>query len=43
VRRLREHGQTVIRIMPGHEHEAQEFDCDRELVLADGHWAVRAL
>jgi ATP phosphoribosyltransferase regulatory subunit len=43
VRGLREHGETVVRVLPGHEHEAQEFDCDRELVLIDGQWTVRAL
>ena len=43
VRRLREQGQTVVRVMPGHEHEGDEFDCDRELVLADGRWGVRSL
>jgi ATP phosphoribosyltransferase regulatory subunit len=43
VRGLREHGETVVRVLPGHEHEAQEFDCDRELVLINGQWIVRAL
>ena len=43
VRGLRERGETVVRVLPGHEHEAQEFDCDRELVLVDGEWAVRPL
>ena len=43
VRQLREQGQTVVRVLPGHEHEGDEFDCDRELVLADGRWLVRAL
>ena len=43
VRQLREQGETVVRVLPGHEHEAQEFDCDRELVLAAGQWTVRAL
>ncbi len=43
VRRLREQGETVVCILPGHEHEAQEFDCDRELVAAGGQWVVRAL
>jgi ATP phosphoribosyltransferase regulatory subunit len=43
VRALRERGETVVRVLPGHEHEAQEFDCDRELVLANGEWVVRAL
>jgi ATP phosphoribosyltransferase regulatory subunit len=43
VRALREAGETVARVLPGHEHEAQEFDCDRELVLVNGAWVVRAL
>lgn len=43
VRRLREQGETVVRVLPGHEHEAQEYDCDRELVLAAGQWTVRTL
>ena len=43
VRRLREQGETVVCMLPGHEHEGQEFDCDRELVSAAGQWIVRAL
>lgn len=43
VRRLREQGETVVCILPGHEHEGQEFECDRELVAVGGQWAVRAL
>ena len=43
VRRLREQGETVVCVLPGHEHEGQEFDCDRELVAAAGQWMVRAL
>ncbi|OGA98513.1 MAG: ATP phosphoribosyltransferase regulatory subunit [Burkholderiales bacterium RIFCSPHIGHO2_12_FULL_69_20] len=43
VRRLRELGDTVVCILPGHEHEGEEFDCDRELVAIDGHWVLRAL
>jgi ATP phosphoribosyltransferase regulatory subunit len=43
VRRLRERGETVVCILPGHEHEGQEFDCDRELVAAGDQWVVRAL
>lgn len=42
VRQLREQGETVVCILPGHEHEGQEFDCDRELIDADGRWVVRA-
>jgi ATP phosphoribosyltransferase regulatory subunit len=43
VRQLRERGETVVQVLPGHEQEAQEFDCDRELALAGGQWTVRAL
>lgn len=42
VRRLRQRGETVLCILPGHEHEADEFDCDRELVEIDGQWVLRA-
>jgi len=43
VRELREQGHTVVRVLPGHEDEAQAFECDRELVLAQGQWTLRAL
>ena len=43
VRRLREQGEAVVCILPGHEHEGQEFDCDRELVAVAGQWLVRAI
>jgi ATP phosphoribosyltransferase regulatory subunit len=43
VRRLREQGETVVCILPGHEHEGQEFDCDRELVAVGDQWVVRTL
>lgn len=43
IRRLRERGETVVCVLPGHEHEGDEFDCDRELVQVDSQWAVRAL
>lgn len=46
VRRLRELGETVVRVLPGHEHEAQEFACDRELHRSALHpqgWAVRPI
>lgn len=43
VRRLRAEGETVVCILPGHEQETQEFECDRELVAAGGQWALRAL
>ncbi len=40
---LRAAGEIVIRALPGHEPEQQEFACDRELVLLDGRWSVRRL
>ena len=43
VRRLRELGETVVCVLPGHEHEGDEFDCDRELVAVGDQWVVRAL
>ncbi len=42
IRRLRERGETVVCVLPGHEHEHDEFNCDRELVSVDGQWVVRA-
>ncbi|MBP6776942.1 MAG: ATP phosphoribosyltransferase regulatory subunit [Piscinibacter sp.] len=42
VRRLREQGESVVCVLPGHEHEGQEFECDRELVAVAGQWTVRA-
>ena len=43
IRRLRENGETVVCMLPGHEHEGDEFDCDRELAQVGGQWVVRAL
>jgi ATP phosphoribosyltransferase regulatory subunit len=43
VRQLRQQGETVVCILPGHEHEGQEFACDRELAALNGQWFVRAL
>ncbi len=43
VRALREAGVTVIAMLPGHELEAQAFDCDRELMLEGGRWLLREL
>jgi ATP phosphoribosyltransferase regulatory subunit len=41
---LRDEGETVVCVLPGHESEVDEFLCDRELALdAAGRWAVRAL
>ncbi|TBO32465.1 ATP phosphoribosyltransferase regulatory subunit [Aquabacterium lacunae] len=43
VRELRGQGHTVVCVLPGHEHDVQEFECDQELVLVDGRWSLRAL
>jgi ATP phosphoribosyltransferase regulatory subunit len=43
VRALRDRGEIVVQVLPGHEHEQQEFQCDRELVRADGHWVIRPM
>jgi ATP phosphoribosyltransferase regulatory subunit len=40
---LRENGETVVCVLPGHESEVDEFDCDRELTRAAGRWVVKAL
>ena len=40
---LRAKGETVACVLPGHEHEVNEFDCDRELARIDGRWLVQTL
>lgn len=40
---LRRGGETVVCLLPGQTWVADEFDCDRELVEAAGHWLVRAI
>ncbi|HMO48658.1 MAG TPA: ATP phosphoribosyltransferase regulatory subunit [Rubrivivax sp.] len=43
IRKLREAGQTVLCVLPGHANEGQEFACDRELVAVGGQWLLRPL
>ena len=43
IAKLRAAGDTVVCVLPGHEHELNEFDCDRELVHANGQWVVSPL
>ena len=43
IAQLRAAGDTVVCVLPGHEHEVNEFDCDRELAQLAGHWVVQAL
>ena len=40
---LRNRGETVVCVLPGHESEVDEFHCDRELIEAAGQWLVQAL
>ena len=40
---LRRSGETVVRVLPGHEHEVNEFNCDRQLTESAGNWVVRPL
>lgn len=43
VRDLRRQGETVVCVLPGHEHEVTEFECDRELREVAGQWIVAAI
>ena len=43
IAQLRAEGETVVCVLPGHEHEVNEFDCDRELASVNGRWVVEIL
>jgi ATP phosphoribosyltransferase regulatory subunit len=38
---LRGAGETVVCALPGHDHEVDEFRCDRVLVQQAGAWAIQ--
>ena len=40
IKQLRKSGEVVIQLLPGHEQDAQEFQCDRELINSSGSWKV---
>jgi ATP phosphoribosyltransferase regulatory subunit len=40
---LRQRGETVVCVLPGHESEIDEFHCDRELVQIAGQWVVQSI
>ena len=40
---LRVKGHTVVCVLPGHEHEVNEFNCDSELAKVAGQWTVQPL
>ena len=43
IRELRERGETVVCVLPGHEHEMNEFQADRQLRESQGRWVVEPL
>ena len=43
IARLRQGGETVVCVLPSHESEVDEFDCDRELVEVTGQWVIQAV
>ena len=43
IAKLRSAGDTVVCVLPGHDHEVNEFDCDRQLVHLNGQWVVTPL
>ncbi len=40
---LRRQGETVVCVLPGHENELDEFNCDRELTSVAGQWVVKVI
>jgi ATP phosphoribosyltransferase regulatory subunit len=43
IKYLRSRGETVVCVLPGHEHEMNEFQCDRRLAEQDGQWTVESI
>jgi ATP phosphoribosyltransferase regulatory subunit len=44
VAQLRSQGEVVVQALPGHEHDQDEFDCDRVLVqdtVNTGNWIIK--
>lgn len=40
---LRSAGEIVIQVLPGHENDHDEFDCDRAFVNENGNWILKSL
>jgi len=40
---LRAQGEVVVCELPGHDHQVDEFHCDRVLQLQDGRWQVKTI
>jgi len=43
ITKLRQQGETVVCILPGHNSEIDEFHCDRELSEVAGQWVVKVI
>ena len=43
IAQLRQQGEIVIQQLPGHAHDPQEFDCDREIVEENGKLIIKPL
>ena len=43
IARLRGQGETVVCVLPGHESEIDEFQCDRELIEVAGQCVLSAI
>ena len=43
ISKLRQQGETVVCILPGHNSEIDEFQCDRELLELAGQWVVKVI
>lgn len=42
ISQLRAAGEVVIQILPGHDSELDEFECNRALVFEDGIWKLKS-
>jgi ATP phosphoribosyltransferase regulatory subunit len=43
ISKLRQQGETVVCILPGHNSEIDEFQCDRELIEVAAQWVVKVI
>ena len=43
IAQLRQQGEIVIQQLPGHAHDPQEFDCDRQIVEENGKLIIKPL
>jgi len=43
IAKLRQQGETVVCILPGHNSEIDEFQCDRELIEVAAQWVVKVI